>query len=149
MDISEWGRVLNQTERHVVDHYPEGLKLIPSLDESHFRNNDKHAESVKKMVRETLVVFRNACLDGRDGPRPPNLLIKGELEISVPPTPWRLLDFMWSKKRADVIDVESQVWHLSNVADQGIPQAIHKANEALRKCGFSKTLHRSGDFITW
>jgi hypothetical protein len=84
-----------------------------------------------------------------DGPIPPKTLVwQGNRIETVEPTPLKLLNYLWTTRRAKVADTERQVWGEESNNDSRLKSAIAKANKALAKVKCPLQIHKSSDWLT-
>lgn len=67
-----------------------------------------------------------------DGPYPPNLFQWKGKAYELPPTPWRLLAYMWDKTGAQEDDIVEHVWGVNaNIASATVRATVSRVNKLL------------------
>jgi HEAT repeat protein len=82
-----------------------------------------------------------------DGPEEPDGLRWGGKRYPVPPTPYRLLEFMWDRQRSKIDDVAECVWGNPTAGSRSIKSALHDVNVVLETAGVPWRLGQKSGLI--
>jgi hypothetical protein len=119
-----------------------------ALVEDAFRRGDEMAEAVR-WLRGGL--YRRLLGGGSgpaaDGPAAPVLFRWKGKSCDLPPLPWRLLNYLWTRGAANVQEVEDAVWG-GPASQNAIRSALYKANTALAEAGLPVSLSQKSGQIT-
>lgn len=79
----------------------------------------------------------------------PNLFRWGGREFQLPPIPWRLLEYLFHRQRAQEDDVAEHVWdtEAGRVSQSAIKSAINDLNKRLAEQNIPVTVSRKGGYI--
>lgn len=82
-----------------------------------------------------------------DGLYPPNLFVWSGQRHEMPPRLWRLLDFMWTRDRATLEEVEEKVWDGESVQTGTVRSAASRLTRELLAVGCCMTVSVKSGYI--
>ena len=83
-----------------------------------------------------------------DGPEPPTSFWWNNAPATLPPTPWKLLRYLWDVRSAEVEVVEAQVWGDEATSESRLKMAVYRVNEALNQVSCPLIVSQANGFVT-
>jgi hypothetical protein len=95
-----------------------------------------------------LAIERATASPHPDGPKPPKSFWWNNLSVTLPPIPWKLLNYLWEVRSGQVDVVEAQVWGDEATSESRLKVAVHRVNDALNQISCPLIVSQANGFVT-
>jgi len=99
-------------------------------------------------VRGAPATKRAPCPPHPDGPEPPKSFWWNSVLVTLPPVPWKMLNYLWEVRSAEVEVVEAAVWGDEATSESRMKMAVHRVNESLNRVNCPLILSQANGFLT-